>query len=125
MTKRIEITAGNVRVKAELNDSATAEAIWRALPIAGEANTWGDEIYFETPVDQELEPGAKADVEIGSIAYWPPGSALCLFFGRTPASRGDRPRAASPVNVVGSILGDATVLRRVADGMKVRVARAA
>ncbi len=123
MPKTIDITDGKITVTVELNDSPTAQAIWEALPFEGEANTWGDEIYFEIPVEQEQEPGAKADVAVGTVAYWPPGSALCLFFGRTPISRGDQPRAASPVNLVGTIKGDATVLRQVRDGARLRVSR--
>ncbi len=119
--RKITITAGKIRAEAELNDSPTAEAIWRALPIEGRANTWGDEIYFEIPVEQEGAPEARAEVEVGELGYWPPGAAFCIFFGRTPASRGDKPRAASPVNPLGRIVGDATVFRSVPDGEKVRL----
>lgn len=125
MGKRIKIALGEEEITAELNDSATAQAIWDALPFESEANTWGDEIYFETPIRQKAEPGATADVAIGTLAYWPPGSALCLFFGRTPVSQGDQPRAASPVNIVGGFEADAAKLRRVPDGATVRVTRAA
>lgn len=103
-------------MEAELNDSPTARMIWEALPITGRANTWGDEIYFEIPVQAEQSPGARADVEVGELGYWPVGSALCIFFGPTPASTGDKPRAASPVNVVGRVLGDATAFRQVDAG---------
>ncbi len=125
MAKRMAIAVGQVHVTADLNDSVTAEAIWEALPFESEVNTWGDEIYFETPVRVTLEAGAKADVEVGTVAYWPAGNALCLFFGPTPASRGDRPRAASPVNIVGTFRADAAVLRQVPEGARVRVSRAA
>lgn len=119
--RKITITAGKIRAEAELNDSPTAEAIWRALPIEGRANTWGDEIYFEIPVEQESAPEARAEVEVGELGYWPPGSAFCIFFGRTPASRGEKPRAASPVNPLGRIVGEAAVFRDVPDGEKVRL----
>lgn len=115
---------GKVEVMGELNESDTARAIWEALPFESEANTWGDEIYFEIPVRHGLEPAAKTDVEVGTMAYWPPGSALCLFFGPTPASRGNKPRAASAVNIVGTFAGDAATLRQVADGAIVAVTRA-
>ncbi len=117
----IRITAGPVAVLATLGGSPTAEAIRAALPITGRASTWGDEVYFAIPVDADEEPGATAVVALGAIAYWPPGSALCLFFGPTPASRGSEIRAASAVNVVGRMEGDATVLRQVRDGTPVRV----
>ncbi len=119
MAHRITITAGPVTMEVELNDSPTAQAIWEALPITGRANTWGDEIYFEIPVQAEQAPDARADVEVGELGYWPVGSAFCIFFGPTPASTGEKPRAASPVNVVGRVLGDATGFRQVDAGTTV------
>ena len=123
-SRRIAITAGAVEVTAELVDTPTADAVWEALPFDAAASTWGDEIYFGIPVTAEQEPGSSAVVEMGAVAYWPPGSALCLFFGRTPASRGNEIRAASAVSVIGSIDGDATVLKRVPDGERITVDRA-
>ena len=116
MGNRIAITAGPVRMEAELDDSPTAQAIWGALPITGQASLWGDEIYFEIPVQMELASDARADVEVGELGYWPVGSAFCIFFGPTPMSKGEKPRAASPVNVVGRVLGDAAEFRQVPDG---------
>jgi hypothetical protein len=121
MAYRITITAGSVTVEAELNNSSTAQMIWEALPITGRANTWGDEIYFEIPVEAEQAPDARADVEVGELGYWPVGRAFCVFFGPTPASAGDKPRAASPVNIVGHILGDAIAFRQVTAGTTVEL----
>ena len=121
---RIRITAGEVSLLAELNQSPTARMIGEALPFEGTANTWGDEVYFEIPVEADLEPDARAEVEVGELGYWPVGRALCIFFGPTPASTDDRPRAYSPVNIVGRVVGDATVARNIRDGMRVRVERA-
>lgn len=90
----------------------------------GVANTWGDEIYFEIPVSIDEDPGARAEVEVGELGYWPPGKAFCIFFGQTPASQDNRPRAYSPVNPIGKVLADATQLRSVPDGAEVRVDRA-
>jgi hypothetical protein len=123
MTRRIRIRAGQVEAVAALGGSPTAEAIWQALPIQGRANRWGDEIYFEIPVHQPAEPEAREVVEPGEIAYWPPGEAFCIFFGPTPASRGDEIRAASPVNVCGRIEGDAAVFTRVRSGTTVSLER--
>lgn len=120
---KITISAGDVSMPAELNDSPTAQQIWEALPIEGRANTWGDEIYFEIPVVAGQEPDARADVEVGELGYWPAGHAFCIFFGPTPASTGERPRAASPVNILGHVLGDATQFRAVRAGTRVRIAR--
>ena len=125
MGYRIIITAGSVTVEAELNDSPTARMIWESLPITGRANTWGDEIYFEIPVEAGQAPDARADVEVGELGYWPVGRAFCIFFGPTPASSGDRPRAASPVNIVGRVLGDATAFRQVTAGAMVTLREAA
>jgi len=122
--REIIITAGDVTIVAALNESATADKIWAQLPIQAEASTWGDEIYFEIPVNEEQAPDARADVDVGTLGYWPVGRAFCIFFGPTPASSGSRPRAYSPVNIVGSVKGDATMLRPVRHGAAVRIARA-
>lgn len=119
----LRISAGPVTALAELNDSPTARLLWDALPIEGRANRWGDEIYFAIPVDADEEPGAVAAVEVGAIAFWPPGNAFCIFWGPTPASRGTQPMAASPVNLLGQIEGDATQFARVASGARVRLER--
>jgi hypothetical protein len=118
---KITMTAGTVSMSAELNDSPTARQVWEALPIEGKTNVWGDEIYFEIPVIAEQEPDARADVEVGTLAYWPVGCAFCVFFGPTPVSTDDQPRAYSPVNILGRVLGDATQFRAVSSGTSVRI----
>ena len=115
MAKNITISAGDVTLDAELNDTDTAGAIWDALPIHANSSTWGDEIYFQIEVEADLEDGQET-VELGDLGYWPPGSAFCLFFGRTPASRGDEIRPASEVTIVGKILSDIEPLKRVESG---------
>lgn len=119
--KSIVISAGNVSLPAELNDSPTARQVWEALPTEGTANTWGDEIYFAIPVVAAEEPDARADVAVGELGYWPVGHAFCIFFGPTPASTGQAPRAYSPVNILGHVLGDATRFRAVRAGTRVRL----
>ena len=120
--RRIRITAGDVQVTATLNDSAMAAQVWDLLPLEASCSVWGDEIYFRIP---ELEPedGAVEVVDMGAVAYWPPGSALCVFFGRTPASVGDEIRPASAVNALGAIEGDATALKAARPGARVVVER--
>lgn len=120
----IRITAGDVSLTATLNDSPTAQALLEALPIEEFSNRWGEEIYFTVPIDAEEEPDARAAVEVGTIAFWPPGNAFCIFWGPTPASSGAQPVAASPVNVLGQIDGDATLFGGVASGARVRIERA-
>jgi hypothetical protein len=121
---KIVIEAGSVSMEAELNDSQTAQQIGEALPIEGRANTWGDEIYFEIPVVAAQAPDARAQVEVGELGYWPVGHAFCIFFGPTPVSTDGRPRAYSPVNILGRISGDASLFRTVRDGATVRLSRA-
>ena len=124
MSSRIvRFKAGTVEATAFLNDSSTADKVWEALPIASEASTWGDEIYFRAPIEAE-EDDAQEVVSMGDVAFWPPGQALCLFFGPTPGSRGDEIRPASPVNVVGRIEGDATIFKQVESGAAVKVDKA-
>ncbi len=121
MEKKIKITAGSVVAEAVLNDSLTARKIWEALPIEADGDTWGDEIYFGIPVKVSLENTAREVVEIGDLGFWPPGHAFCIFFGPTPLSRGNEVRPASAVNVVGRIVGDARVFKKVPPGAKVKI----
>ena len=109
---RIRITVGEVALEADLNDTATAAKIGAALPIRTSFNTWGDEIYFSIPVDAELDDSAQEVVEIGDLGYWPPGSAFCIFFGLTPVSEPGRIMPASAVNVIGRVVGDATLFKQ-------------
>ncbi len=124
MSRRITIRAGDVTINGELNDSATADLVWEALTIKAVANTWGDEIYFAIHMSAEEDDTAQEVVDLGAIAYWPPGSALCLFLGPTPMSQGGEIRPASAVNVLGMLEGDPTVLRAVQPGTVVEVSRA-
>ena len=122
MGRKIRIKAGSIEAIAELNTTKTAEAIWQALPIKGDVNRWGDEIYFSIPVSLEAE-NAQEVVTIGDLGYWPPGTAFCLFWGPTPVSKGQEIRPASPVNVFGKIIGDASVLRQVTSGTEITINR--
>ena len=103
---KIKIKIGGLSMDAELNDTPTARKVAEALPIEASFNTWGDEIYFSIPVKADLEPGARAVVELGDIGYWPQGSAFCIFFGQTPMSSPGNIVPASAVNVIGKIIGD-------------------
>ena len=122
-TRRIRLKVGDLELTGVLNASATADKLWVALPIDASGSTWGDEIYFRTSIEAE-EEDAQEVVELGDIGYWPPGQALCLFYGPTPASRGDEIRPASPVNVIGKLDGDATVLKSVGSGARVTIEKA-
>ncbi len=120
--RRIKISAGSVIAEALLSGGKTAKAVWEALPLSAKAETWGDEIYFSIPLSLK-EENPKDVVELGDLGYWPPGQAFCIFFGRTPSSRGDEIRPASPVNVFGRLVGDPKVFKKVRSGTSVRVTR--
>ena len=119
--RKIRITAEKVSVTALLYNNSTADAIWDTLPIKAEVNTWGDEIYFGIPVYLDQADDARETVDMGHLGYWPSGHAFCIFFGLTPASRGDEIRPASAVNVFGRIEGDATVFAQVDEGARIEI----
>jgi len=119
--RKIIISTENLRMEAILAEGSSADIFWNTLPITGQANTWGDEIYFNVNLQIPLDDNASDIVESGDIAFWPPGSAFCIFFGRTPASLGDEVRAASAVNVLGKIDGDERDFRSVPSGEEIRL----
>jgi hypothetical protein len=118
--KPIRITVGTVTLEAELNDSKVAQVVWDALPFEANGQTWGDEIYFRIPVDVELED-PKAVVNVGDIGYWPTGNAFCIFYGKTPASSEADIVPASPVDVIGRVTSDVSVLKGTSQPGRVRV----
>ncbi len=123
MPTPITITAGDVVVAAELNDTIGGQAVAAALPIDASASTWGEEIYFAIDVDFQPE-ATQAAVELGDLGYWPPGSAFCMFFGQTPMSTVDEIRPASPVGVIGRMTGDLEPLKAVPSGASVTIQKA-
>ena len=103
---KITIKIGPLTMQAELNDSPTALAIGRILPIRTAFDTWGEEIYFTLPIEAALDETAREEVMLGDLGYWPTGRAFCIFFGRTPMSSPGKIKPASAVNVIGKVLGN-------------------
>ncbi|MGB9846654.1 MAG: YfcE family phosphodiesterase [Desulfotomaculales bacterium] len=120
--RKITLYAPGVSIRGLLNDTATAQRIWAALPCGGKASLWGEELYFRVPVAADLENGQET-VQPGDIGYWPPGQAVCFFFGATPVSAGGEIRPYSPVTVVGRLLDDPRELKQVEDKAPVKIER--
>ncbi len=127
MPQKIKIhTESTGYIDAEIiedKNPETAQAIIDALPFESSVNRWGEEVYFDIPVSAS-EENSQTEVDVGDLGYWPAGSSFCIFFGRTPASSGDKPVAASPVNVFGKIIGDATAFNKTKSGEAIRVEKA-
>ena len=123
MPIRIKITIDGHELTADLNDSETAQALTGRLPLRISMSRWGDEYYGSvgTGLDVSMAPDARTEMEIGELAYWTPGNALCIFFGPTPASVNDEPRAASEVNPIGTLTSDIAILKKLGQSVKLTV----
>ncbi len=121
---KIKINIGDLSMEGELNDSPTARKVAKALPVTTSFNTWGEEIYFAIPVDADLDENAREVVELGDLGYWPTGKAFCIFFGQTPMSSPGKIIPASAVNIIGSVIGDATRFKEVMGEREVILERA-
>ncbi|MBF0515928.1 MAG: hypothetical protein HQK97_02255 [Nitrospirae bacterium] len=121
MSNTILITTGDLKLKAVLNESVTAVKFKSLLPMELTMSRWGQEYYGDCGIDAQLTADAKDVMEIGEIAIWPVGSALCFFFGPTPASVQDEPRAASSANPIGKIIDDISPLKKLGSSIKVKI----
>ena len=122
MSTEVKIIVGELEVAGWLNETTTASKVLEILPITANVNLWGDEIYFSIPVEVGVE-NAQETVNLGDIAYWPQGKAMCIFFGKTPISEGDEIRPISPVNVIGRIEGLEKLPGKVKQGDNITVRR--
>ncbi|HET7363661.1 MAG TPA: cyclophilin-like fold protein [Burkholderiales bacterium] len=118
---KLRITAGRLALEAELRDTPTSRLLMQAVPFEASAQTWGEEVYFTTPVSAKLEADAKQVVEPGTVCFWTEGDALALPYGRTPISTDERPKLAARCNVLGTLTGDARRLGWIKAGQKIRV----
>jgi hypothetical protein len=121
MAERIQIAVEGKNITALLNESGTARAFFQGLPMKISMSRWGDEYYGDCGLDVQLEDDARAEMEVGELAIWPQGRALCLFFGPTPASINEEPRAISPVNPIGRIEGDTELLKTLPSSIDIQV----
>lgn len=119
--KKFQIRVNQYTFEAELYETPTANEIWENLPLTGNCNIWGEEIYFSIPLSLPQEDGAHTIVEPGELGFWPVGSAFCIFFGPTPVSTGPKPQAYSPVNIFGKIMDDLSALKKVRQGEKIEI----
>ena len=122
--RQLKITVGSVSIRAELLDTPTAAALYEAAPFDAVASTWGDEVYFRTPISGAREDDARVVVDPGELAFWPDGDAIAIGFGRTPISKGNECRLASPCNIWGKALDDVTQLKSVRAGAAIKLERA-
>ncbi len=118
---KIRFDFGTLTLDAELLDTPTAKAVAAAVPISSSVLTWGEEVYFDVPLEVAREPDARAVITPGEIAFWPQGPAIAIGFGRTPISKGNETRLASPCNVFAKALTSVKVLAKVKTGTKVAV----
>jgi hypothetical protein len=123
LPNKIRITVGSVQLDAELKPTKTAQEVYAALPVESPVNTWGEEFYCKLAGVKDHRETATNHVKVGDVAFWGAGQVLAIFFGRTPMSMGQDPVPADRVNVIGHILGDASVLRRVMDVPTIRIER--
>lgn len=121
---KLRIDAGSVSLTVDLLDTPTANAVLKAAPFEARAQTWGEEVYFSTPVSAKLEPDARQIVEPGTVCFWTEGDALALPYGRTPISTDERPKLASRCNVLGRLDGDPRALAKIRSGEKITVSKA-
>ena len=123
MNKRILLMIGENDFEIDLNDTDAANAIWLAAPFEARTNAWGEEIYFEVPVDDAMLENGRTVLEAGEVAFWPTGRAMCIFYGPTPLSKDGKPEAISEVTPIGRLIGDPRRFEAVGDRMKVLARR--
>jgi len=121
MPTPIKIKIGTLELSAEMNDSVTATKLLSLLPLKFSMSRWGDEYYGDCGIKTDLSQDSRDIMEVGELAVWPAGNALCIFFGPTPASRGNEPRAVSPVNPVGRLLDSPDALKKLDSSIHVRI----
>ena len=123
MSTSLSIKIQDQIFSAELNDSPAAAMLLSTLPLKVRMSRWGEEYYGNCGLAIPEDASARELMEVGEIAYWAPGSALCFFFGPTPASTDERPRAASPVVPLGKFTGNVNALKNFGSSIEVELSR--
>ena len=123
-TRAVVITAGRVSIRALLLDTPTADRVWQALPIHSTAETWGESLHFETPVETGRDRTARLNAVPGDICFWSEDDRVIIGFGPTPISRPAEIRLPRPCNVFARSLDDVRALAAVTPGEKVSMVRA-
>ena len=120
---KVRITVGSVQLDAELKSTKTAREVYAALPVESPVNLWGEEFYFKLAGVKDYRETATSQVKVGDVAFWGAGQVVAIFFGRTPMSMGQDPVPADRVNIIGRIIGDASMLRHAMDAPTIRIDR--
>lgn len=124
MARKLKLIIGKVTLTAELFETLTADALYAKAPFGSRAQTWGEEVYFSTPVSAQREKDARDVVQPGELAFWVEGDSIAIGFGPTPISRGSEIRLAARTNIWGRALGDVRKLASVKAGEPIKVERA-
>ena len=119
--KKIILKFNNKELILKLRNTKTADLIYDVLPFQSKVNKWGEEIYFETPLNIDLDKDARSVIEYGEIAFWPSGSAIAIGYGKTPVSQGDEIRLISPANIWADCEFEKEYIHSIKDGDTVLV----
>ncbi len=117
----INLKFSNYTLNIKLRSTNTANAIKNILPFKSIVKTWGDEIYFEIPIEKniDLESDAKDVIDLGEVAYWIDGKCIAIGYGKTPISQNNEIRLAAKTNIWGDAVINIKELSKIKDGDEV------
>ena len=123
MNRKNNVKLDDIEIKVKIDDSITADKLWDSLPLESVGTLWGEEVFFRTDISASLDNNSKLVVELGDVGYWPPNKAMCIFYGKTPASTDHEIRPASAVNVFGKVVDDIEKLKKVKEDCDILVTK--